>query len=235
MVKNRVRWTIAILFVFAYVEANTGCSFVDGPFAICFSGFPARMLLLSDFGGLRPFAWGVWGVNVAIGVFAFFLLVWLSWANDRLRWLQYSLGALFAAAFAWGNPILIRLKVADQQTIPGFIQASSVAAGFPFIFLSSVKGLQVVYAVLNISLALVCLEAIYRLFERARHDSQPKPKALRRWSAVCVPLCGYVWVIQHYARASTFWHRFGFAYFVTDDGLAKLRWWVVGTDVLMDR
>ncbi len=231
-IQNRFCWTVAILLVFFDVEANTGCSFANGPFAICFAGFPARMLRLSDAGGLQPFAWEVWGVNVAVGVLGFLLLLWLCWPNDRLRWIQYCAGALFAAAFAWANPILIRLKAADQQTRPGFIDPSFLDAGFPFTF-TSAQGLKLTYVFLNALLALACVDAIYRLFQAPQHESQPKPYALRRWAAICGPLFGYVWITQHYGRVSTFWHRSGFAYFVTDEGLAKLRPWVAGTDVLI--
>ena len=230
-IQNRVYWTVAILLVFSYVEANTGCS--RGGFGACFAGFPARMLLLSDAGGLRPFAWGLWGVNLAIGIVAFLTLVWLCWGDNRLRWVQYSTGASFAAAFAWANPIMMRLKVADQQRMPGFIDASPVDAGFPFVFLSVAQGLKLPYVFVNALLGLVCLEAIYRVFEAVQHNSQPKPNAFRRWAAIWVPLFCYIWITQHYGRASAYWHRFGFAYFHTDEGLEKLHWWVTGTDILI--
>jgi hypothetical protein len=230
-IQNRVCWTVAMLFVFSYVEANTGC--LPRGFGICFAGFPAQMFRLSDAGGLRPFDWGVWGVNVAIGVFGFVLLVWLWWAGNRRRWVQYSSGALFAAVLGWANPIMIRLKPADQQPTPGFIQAAAVAAGFPFRFLSYANGLRLFYVFLNIFFGLVCLELIYRILGSGTRTSRPQRYALRRWAAIWVPLCAYFWVIERYGPPSTLWHRFDFAYFVTDAGLAKQYWWVAGTDILI--
>lgn len=53
-------------------------------------------------------------------------------------------------------------------------------------------------------------------------------KELSQWT--CNRAIGKV---TAYAPPSTFWHRFGFAYFVTDAGLAKQYWWVAGTDILI--
>src|SRR6185295_7268418 len=81
--------------------------------------------------------------------------------------------------------------------------------------------------------ALVCLEAIYRFSERWQYERRPRPNALMRCAAISIPLIAYGWITAHIGRVSTFWHRFGFAYFVTDEGSSKLYWWVPGTDILI--
>src|SRR4029077_12781619 len=86
---------------------------------------------------------------------------------------------------------------------------------------------------LNVALALLCLEAVYKLFERAQPRNQPQRHALFHWAAVLFPLWFYVWLTDQHWRVSTVWRRFGFAYAVSEEGLATLGWWVSATDVLM--
>jgi hypothetical protein len=148
--------------------------------------------------------------------------------------MQYSFGSLFAAAFAWANPLLMQLRVADQQRIARFTDAAPADSGFPFTFRSSMnQEVNLNYLLLNIFLGALCLEVIYRVFEGRNSPIPPKLNAIQRWVATVTPLCAYAWInTHHHWGVSEFWRGFGFAYTISDSGYAHLRWWVAATDVL---
>ena len=229
--QNRICWLVMILFTVAYTEANTGCSPILG--GICVAGFPSHLFVMSDAGGLQPFDWPVGVMNAVIGIFAVLLLLWLLWGGNGRRWLQYSSGALFTAAFTWANPILLRLTAADPQLRRGFVDATAIDAGFPFTFRSSATaGISVSHLLLNILIGLVCVELIYRMFERSQEMSRPRPHAMRRWVTILAPVCLYAWIIRFAPfRLSRLWQNVGFAYTVTESGFGVQRWFVRGTDV----
>jgi hypothetical protein len=233
-IQTRIGWGATVLFTAAYTQANLGCTSLD--WGICFAGFPTRRLVSSDAGGLQAFTWPVPALNAFIGLFSILLIIGLLWGiGHGRRWVQYSLSALFTAAYAWANPFFPILRPSEFQPRPGFTDFSIAEAGFPLTLRTTLDpNVNWALLLLNIIIGLVCVEFVYRICEKAGGES-PRLGSVVRFLAIVGPVYLYASFIQFSAfLPSRLWRNVDFAHTVVDSGLTYQltdRWFVPGTDL----